>query len=267
MSPAAVTAAAAEKSALPPAQQLILELLAAQWRLGEAAWVFPGKARQSLEALQGKNLLWWQQGSVPGTCMASLTEAGRQVALAGSYEDPSLPVPPMVAEMRSRTDDLYRMLADLEYYIDRQARRITASVHADAGRQIGATRAATDAQLSAAGAQLSAVAAQLSAADARIAAMQEEAGARDVLIAELRQRLDTSGQQLTAARTEIRQRDDEILAGGLEDSLQESLRDQGDSFGGGQATSPRPDNETGREHPPERHRGIRSRKMAANGSR
>lgn len=206
-----------DKSTLTSAQQLILELLAAQWRLGEPAWVFPGKARQSLEVLQGKGLLWWQPGSAPGTLLASLTEAGREVTLDGVYDDPA---PPLVAEIRRRTSDLNRMIAGLEFYIDRQARRITAAVHVDAGQRITAAQSAANAQLDAADAQLA-------AADARITAMREEAEARadaaraeisrqDTLITELRQRLETAGRELASARAELRRRDD-LTVGGWDD--------------------------------------------------
>jgi hypothetical protein len=230
-----------DKNALPPAQQLILELLAAQWRLGEPAWPFPGKARQSLEALQGKGLLWWQAGDAPGTYLAALTGTGREVTLPGVYDEPA---PPLVGEIRRRTADLNRIIAGLEGYIDRQAHRIAAAVHVEAGQQIAAAQSAANARVAAANAQLDAADAQLAAGDARILAMREEADARadtalaeitrqDTLIVELRERLAAADRQLASARAELRRRDGDLIAAGRDD----------DPRGDGLLESPRPEGE------------------------
>jgi hypothetical protein len=260
-----------DKSTLTSAQQLILELLAAQWRLGEPAWVFPGKARQSLEVLQGKGLLWWQPGSAPGTLLASLTEAGREVTLDGVYDDPA---PPLVAEIRRRTADLNRMIAGLEFYIDRQARRITAAVHVDAGQQIAAAQSAANAQLNAADAQLA-------AADARILAMREESDARadtalteinrqDALITELRQRLAAAERQLASARAGFRRRDGDFITASRDPDRELGL-DSGDDDGdvdgqhrdgNGLLGAPRPADEQSSGAPARDRRWLRSRAAA-----
>lgn len=75
--------------ALPPTQQLLLEVLAARARLGENAWTFPTRLRPALEALARAGLIWWKHGVIERTCLAGLTDEGRAYALSASYSVPA----------------------------------------------------------------------------------------------------------------------------------------------------------------------------------
>jgi hypothetical protein len=75
---------------LPPTQALVLEVLAARARLGETHWTFSTRHRPALEALAKRGLLWWKEGVVERTCMAFLTDAGRQATLSATYQTPAV---------------------------------------------------------------------------------------------------------------------------------------------------------------------------------
>jgi hypothetical protein len=64
---------------------MVLDVLAARWRLGEHAWTFPAKLRPALRALEDRHLVWWKVGVEEGTCLAVLTEKGRALVLLESY--------------------------------------------------------------------------------------------------------------------------------------------------------------------------------------
>lgn len=73
---------------LPPTQYLIMEVLGARWRLGEEHWTFPSYLSQQLRVLEARGLLTWKHGIVARTCMAWLTEEGKQVWLSPMYQMP-----------------------------------------------------------------------------------------------------------------------------------------------------------------------------------
>lgn len=73
----------------PPAQHLVLEVLAARWRLGERTWTFPTSVRRHLVALAEKGLVGWKPGVVERTCLAWLTKAGQREAMWPGYQPPS----------------------------------------------------------------------------------------------------------------------------------------------------------------------------------
>jgi len=75
--------------ALPPTQQLTLEVLAARSRLGEHAWTFQSRLGSVLEALACAGLIWWKHGVMPKTCLAGLTDAGREAVLSADYTVPA----------------------------------------------------------------------------------------------------------------------------------------------------------------------------------
>lgn len=75
---------------LPPTQALAMEVLAARWRLGEAAWAFSGRPRPALEALSRRGLAAWRPGIGRGTITAWLTPDGLKTVLSGTYETPAL---------------------------------------------------------------------------------------------------------------------------------------------------------------------------------
>lgn len=70
---------------LPPVQYLILEVLAARYRLGEVVWPFSAHLRAALRALEQLGLISVQGGNVPQTMRASLTESGKLAVLSASY--------------------------------------------------------------------------------------------------------------------------------------------------------------------------------------
>lgn len=80
---------------LPPTQSLVLEVLAARARLGETHWTFSTRHRPALEALATRGLLWWKSGIVEKTCMAWLTDAGREAVFSPTY------TPPVVREQEA----------------------------------------------------------------------------------------------------------------------------------------------------------------------
>lgn len=87
---------------LPPTQYLILEVLAARYRLGEHTWPFPSRLNAAGEALVRLGLIAWASHPEPGTQRAWLTDAGKTAVLSGDYELPDV--------LRQR-DELVRILA------------------------------------------------------------------------------------------------------------------------------------------------------------
>lgn len=75
---------------LPPTQMLILEVLAARYRAGEALWTLPSKLAVPLRALEDAGLISVMHGNKPNTIRAKLTERGKDESLSLSYQ---LPVP------------------------------------------------------------------------------------------------------------------------------------------------------------------------------
>lgn len=75
---------------LPPTQALVLEVLAARYRLGETYWSFSVRHRPTLERLERRGLVSWKPSPAPGACMAWLTDAGRVAVLSGTYQPPAL---------------------------------------------------------------------------------------------------------------------------------------------------------------------------------
>jgi hypothetical protein len=73
---------------LPPTQALVLEVLAARWRLGEKCWTFAAAHRPALRTLAERGLITWKDGSIERTCLAWLTVEGRKAALSDTYKGP-----------------------------------------------------------------------------------------------------------------------------------------------------------------------------------
>lgn len=74
--------------ALPPTQYLILEVLAARYRSGEAAWNFPTKVKAHLDALSSLGLIGWKNWTVPKVALAWLTDEGVAAVLSDTYVPP-----------------------------------------------------------------------------------------------------------------------------------------------------------------------------------
>lgn len=74
--------------ALPPTQYLVMEVLAARYRLGEQVWPFPQRLVTALGALRKLGLIDVKSGVVRGTVVVNLTDLGRAAVLADDYVVP-----------------------------------------------------------------------------------------------------------------------------------------------------------------------------------
>jgi hypothetical protein len=75
---------------LPPTQYLILEVLAARYRLGEHTWPFPSRLNAAGEALAAAGLIAWVSHPAPYTRRAWLTDVGKAAVLLGDYQTPDI---------------------------------------------------------------------------------------------------------------------------------------------------------------------------------
>jgi hypothetical protein len=74
---------------LTSTQQLLLEVLAARYRLGEQCWTFTKKNRPTLASLCYDGYLAFKSGIVQNTYLAWLTDAGREAMLDADYSPPA----------------------------------------------------------------------------------------------------------------------------------------------------------------------------------
>lgn len=100
-----------DTDALPPTQYLILEVLAARWRLGEPFWTFPDRLKPAARALQQAGLVWTNSSPTPRCFQVSFTDAGRNAAMSDSYsppvhrcDPPDVPASPCREEWASEHD-------------------------------------------------------------------------------------------------------------------------------------------------------------------
>lgn len=75
---------------LPPAQALVMEVLAARARLGEPYWTFSTRHRGLIAALELKGLVASKSGIVERTCLAWLTDKGREATQSATYKAPAV---------------------------------------------------------------------------------------------------------------------------------------------------------------------------------
>lgn len=101
-----------KQESLPPTEYLIMETLAARYRLGEKGWTFPNAVRERLSSLAERGLVGFKSATIYGYQLAWLTDAGRACCLSDDYETPQQVV---------AGDRLAVMLADLDGYIERRA--------------------------------------------------------------------------------------------------------------------------------------------------
>lgn len=71
---------------LSPTEWLVMEVLAARFRLGENSWPFPNRLRPTLRRLAGRHLISWKSGVVQGTAQAWLTRDGRELWIPDTAE-------------------------------------------------------------------------------------------------------------------------------------------------------------------------------------
>lgn len=74
---------------LAPTQELIGEVLAARYRLGEWYWTFGTRHLPAARALQDAGLITTMHGNVERTFRASLTPEGRAHFMSESYSPPN----------------------------------------------------------------------------------------------------------------------------------------------------------------------------------
>ncbi|MEU0078443.1 hypothetical protein ABZY58_11150 [Micromonospora tulbaghiae] len=75
---------------LPPTQYLMLEVLAARYRLGEQSWSFPKNQRHIAEQLARTGLVSWKSSPAPETILVWFTDAGKKLMLDRPYTPPIL---------------------------------------------------------------------------------------------------------------------------------------------------------------------------------
>ena len=85
---------------LTPTQDLILDVLAARYRLGETLWTFDSKTSQAILGLERLGLVNSIKGTVNKTIRASLTHKGKELVLDSDY------VSPFMAEINSLKESL-----------------------------------------------------------------------------------------------------------------------------------------------------------------
>ncbi len=73
---------------LPPTQYLVLEVLAARYRLGEPYWTFPNRVRPAVGALIEEGLVSEHSGPVEGSFQVRFTDDGLKEALGAGYVTP-----------------------------------------------------------------------------------------------------------------------------------------------------------------------------------
>jgi hypothetical protein len=73
---------------LPPTQFLVLEVLAARYRLGENVWTFPTSCMKPILALEAQGLVWHKSGTIERTRLVGLTKRGRSEAMYSGYRPP-----------------------------------------------------------------------------------------------------------------------------------------------------------------------------------
>jgi hypothetical protein len=68
-----------------PTEELILETLAARYRLGELVWTFSSRHNAALDKLAAKKLIHWKHGVVDHSSLVFFTDTGKAVMLANRY--------------------------------------------------------------------------------------------------------------------------------------------------------------------------------------
>lgn len=72
---------------LPPTEYLVMEVLAARFRLGEQQWPFPSRIKPALRSLETKGLIRFKDGIIEGSQSARLTPEGKDIFLFEEYDN------------------------------------------------------------------------------------------------------------------------------------------------------------------------------------
>lgn len=73
-----------------PTQHLVLDVLAARYRLGEHMWTFPTSCKSAINFLTEQGLVGQMHGVIEHTLRAWLTEAGKAAVLSKTYVPPGV---------------------------------------------------------------------------------------------------------------------------------------------------------------------------------
>lgn len=111
---------------LTPTEELIMEVLAARYRLGETLWPFDSRLSRQLDSLGAKDLIFVMNGNVEHTYRASLTEKGMKKFLSKTYRAPQ-PVgkEEFAVEMRSDMEGPWDRIDDGTIWMSRHGRKYT----------------------------------------------------------------------------------------------------------------------------------------------
>lgn len=75
---------------LTPTEDLVMEVLAARYRLGEHLWTFDSRQRPAIRRLAARGLVNEIHGMVENSIRASLTDKGRALYVTADYVPPIL---------------------------------------------------------------------------------------------------------------------------------------------------------------------------------
>lgn len=81
---------AAIEDDLTPTEALVMEVLAARFRLGETSWPMPDRVKPALKGLAAKGLLSFQSDIMPRYQRATMTEEGKKIFMRPGYIPPIL---------------------------------------------------------------------------------------------------------------------------------------------------------------------------------
>jgi len=87
-----------------PTEDLVMEVLAARVRGGEACWTFENTHLRALRALQAKGLLHFDSAPTPKAQRAYLTDLGRETYLSAGYTEPVTRLHEQLAEQATRIE-------------------------------------------------------------------------------------------------------------------------------------------------------------------
>lgn len=73
---------------LTPTEDLVMEVLAARYRLGEVVWTFSSHASKAIARLSSRGLVIEMGGVVEHSVRASLTDEGKAMYLSPTYCPP-----------------------------------------------------------------------------------------------------------------------------------------------------------------------------------
>lgn len=74
---------------IPPTEYLVMEVLAGRYRTGEHRWTFPSCLRPSLRKLEERGMIGFKSGVTDKTCLAWMTDRGRELFLSDTYQTPA----------------------------------------------------------------------------------------------------------------------------------------------------------------------------------